>query len=156
MAWYWWLLGVFAGLCLYVCIGVRRDTVREKRLNAEISAFVGRTPDYFYILREGKTAPKMLAFFLLERRVYLGDLFAPFEAKNFLTDQDIRTWSVEWDTGVDGQGRTYRTRYAVKLTVKSIDRPLIKITCQDEGTAYKIREILAQTFGEREGAASAP
>ncbi len=88
--------------------------------------------------------------FVHEHKFYLAEQASKFDQKNFFGPDDIRAWTVEWGSAIDDNDRAYRTRFTLRVEVKSIDTPLIKIDCQDEATAYRIREIFNQMFGERQ------
>lgn len=151
MAWYWWLAASVVGYgCFSLWKAVKRSDADQKALEESVNAEVGRKPDHFYYLRSHDPAPRRyLAAFVAEQKVYIGDYAAPFDRSKFIRPEDIRTWAIEWDTGIDDRGRTYKRRFSLHLAVKSVETPLVKIDCQDEFTAFKMQEIFSQVFGDR-------
>lgn len=151
MTWYWWLAIAAAGYgCFSLWRLIRKSEADQRALEAAINAHIGREPDHFYYLRSHAPGPRrVLAAFVPEQRIYLSNYAEPFEPNCFLGPGDIRSWAIEWDTGIDNNNRTYKRRFSLRIAVKSVERPLVKIDCQDEATAYQMREIFSQAFGDR-------
>lgn len=156
MAWYWWLAIVAGGYgCFALRKALKKAEAAQGALEAAIKAHIGRAPDYFYHLRSHAPGPsRIMAAFVDERKIYVGEYAEPFSPSHFLGPADVRNWGVQWDTGIDDRGRTYRRRFSLHVAVRSVDTPLIKIDCQDEATVHKVQEIYNQAFGEREVAAT--
>lgn len=154
MTWYWWLAIVGAGYgCFALWKALKRIIADQKTLEAAITAHLGRAPDYFYHLRSGTPGPRrIMAAFVAEQQIYIGEYGERFTPSHFFGPNDVRSWTVQWDTGIDNRDRSYRRNFSLHVVVKSVDTPLIKIGCQDEATAYKMQEIYNQAFGEREAA----
>jgi hypothetical protein len=148
MLWYWLVPVGVAGCAGLVAI-IRITDKKHKEVVAAVNAHIGRQSDYFYFLNSNNLKPRRIFLaFVREHKFYIGEYAEKFDPKNFFGTDDIRAWAVEWETGVDQNDRVYKRRFALRVEVKSVDAPLIKIECQDETTAYKIREIFCQMFGE--------
>ncbi|GAA0571210.1 hypothetical protein [Caenispirillum bisanense] len=151
MTWYWWLAVAAAGCGFYALWKSHKKGVADQEaLEAAIAESMGRAPDYSYRLTSHSLGPlRFFAAFVGERKIYIGGYAEPFDPARFLKSDDVRSWDIHWDTGVDDRGRTFKRRFSLHVAVKSIETPLVRIDCQSEAMAYKMREIFNQTFGDR-------
>ncbi|KJS34794.1 MAG: hypothetical protein VR70_17010 [Rhodospirillaceae bacterium BRH_c57] len=157
MTWYWWLAVAAAGYGSYALWRrLKKVTADQKALEAAITGSIGRAPDHFYNLTSHSLGPRrILAAYIPERKIYIGEFAEPFDPACFLNPDNVRSWTIQWDNGVDDRGRTFKTRFSLHVAVKSIEEPLVRIDCQNEATAYKMREIFDQALGDREVASLA-
>lgn len=139
------LLGVLA----YVG-GKRFDTELKETLES-IERHMGRAPDYRSIHHGKPEYQKIFAVYVPERKIYFGPRPGPYHDSNFYDADYIRSWKVEWDTGVSDNGNTYKRNYVLSMTVKDIGNPIIKLPCaSDEKLAHQLAEAITQMFEGQE------
>jgi len=82
---------------------------------------------------------------LPEKKIYFSSTKAPYDPANFYGADRIREWSIQKTREVSG--RRYWDEYAVNISVRDTQTPLIKVFCgKSEALAYRICEHLNQMF----------
>lgn len=127
---------------------LRRQKAKSRKAEAALFAALEEAMSRKYDAR-WKTVYGPYAWWFVvwlpERKIYFASTKISYDPENFYGVDRIREWSIQKTREVSGN--RYWDEYAVNISVRDTQNPLIKIFCgKREALAYGINEHLNQMF----------